>query len=183
MTQRVDPVRNFNFLIALVDSGSTLAVAPSDLSAAPQGGFSECSGLDTTLEAEHYAEGGNNKGMLHFPTRVTWTNIRLKRGVTTSDYLWKWYYSFVEGKGKRKDGLIILQNDAHQAVKVWQFIRGIPLRYAGPTMNAMQAQVAIEELEIGHEGLKLLPRSLSVTIEEVGSAVSNVGSAIGGMFS
>lgn len=180
---RADPVRNYNFLVALVDSGSTLAVAPTDLSAAPQGGFSECTGLEATLDVEDYREGGNNRGVLKFPTRATWTALRLKRGVTTSDYFWKWYYSFVEGRGKRKDGLIILQNDEHQAVRVWQFIRGMPTRYVGPSMNALQAQVAVEELEITHEGLKMLPRSISVTIEEVGSALSDAGSAIGGMFS
>ncbi len=182
MAQRVDPLMNFNFLIALVDSGSTLAVAPSDLSAAPQGGFSECSGLDATLEVEDYREGGNNRGVLKFPTRVTWTNIKLKRGVTSSGYLWKWYYDFVQGKGKRKDGLIILQNDEHKAIKVWQFYRGMPTRYTGPTLNAVQAQVAVEELEIVHEGLKLLPTSLSVTIQDVGNAISGVGSAVGGLF-
>jgi phage tail-like protein len=183
MAARVDPVRTYNFLIALMDSGSSMSVAPADLTASPQGGFSECTGLETTLEVEDYREGGNNAGVLKFPSRNTWMNLHLRRGVTTSALLWKWYYEFVQGKGKRRDGLIILQNDERQPIKVWQFIRGIPVKYAAPSMNANTTQVAIEELEIAHEGLKLMPTSLSMTIEELGSAIEDVGSAIGGIFS
>jgi hypothetical protein len=39
-------------------------------------------------------------------------------------------------------------------VRTWRFTRGIPVRWAGPSLNAMQAQVAIEEIEIAHEGLR-----------------------------
>ena len=49
---RIDPVRTYNFLIALMDTGSTMSLAPTDLTASPQGGFSECTGLETTLDVE-----------------------------------------------------------------------------------------------------------------------------------
>ncbi len=152
---RVDPVGSYNFLITLVDSSSALTTVLAMIQNVALGGFSECSGLETTLEVEEYQEGGRNETVLKFPTRVNWTNLRLRRGVTLSDDLWNWYYSFVEGDGKRRDGVIVLQNDLHVPVKTWHFIRGLPVKWVGPTLDAAQSQIAIEELEIAHEGLKL----------------------------
>jgi phage tail-like protein len=154
---RFDPYRSYNFLISLVDSSSQLALSPQAIQSAAAAGFSECSGLETTLELEPYQEGGNNGTVLQFPTRVTWGHIRLKRGMAFFDDLWEWYYGFVEGRGRRRDGIIVLQDDIHMPVKIWQFTRGLPTKWTGPTLNATQSQVAVEELEIAHEGLKLVP--------------------------
>lgn len=179
---RTDPVRTYNFLITLVDSGSTLATAPTDLSLSPWGGFSECSGLDATLEVEDWREGGNNGGALKFPTRVTWSNLHFKRGITGSPLLWQWYNTFVEGQGIRRDGIILLQDDEHKPIMVWTFKRGIPVKWIGPTLNAQQSQVALEELEIAHEGLTLIPMALSVAVGQVVQAGEAIGRAAKGLF-
>ena len=60
-----------------------------------------------------------------------------------------------EGKGKRKDGLVVLQDESHTPAKVWKFKRGIPVKWTGPALNASQSNIAIESLEIAHEGLVL----------------------------
>jgi len=52
-----------------------------------------------------------------------------------------------------------LLDEQQNPVKAWRFKRGLPVRYVGPAMNAAQSQIAIEELEIGHEGLKLMQGS------------------------
>lgn len=153
---RVDPVAGYNFLITLVDSSSVLTTVLTGIQNVVLGGFSECSGLEMSLDVEEHQEGGRNGTVLKFPTRVTWSNIRLRRGVALSDDLWNWHYGFVEGRGRRRDGIIVLQNDLHIPVKVWYFTRGLPVKWTGPSMDATQSQVAIEELEIAHEGLKLL---------------------------
>jgi phage tail-like protein len=153
--QRLDPVMGYNFLITLVDSSSVLTTVLTGIQNTLLGGFSECSGLQMDIKTEDYNEGGNNGTVLKFPSRVSWTNIRLKRGAALSDDLWKWHYSFVEGKGKRRDGIIILQSDDHTPVKIWFFTKGLPVKWVGPSMNAAQAQVAVEEIEIAHEGLKM----------------------------
>lgn len=150
-----NPPLTFNFLITLIDSSSVLTSVLTGIQNTVLGGFSECTGLETTMDIEPYSEGGNNGTVLQFPTRVKWTNLHLKRGVVLSDDLWNWHYAYVEGKGKRRDGIIVLQNDLHIPLKVWHFRRGLPMRWAGPTMNAAQSQLAVEELEIVHEGLKL----------------------------
>lgn len=170
---RIDPVRNYNFLITLVDSSSALTTVTVTLgiSKPAVGGFSECSGLEVALQTEEHREGGNNGTVLKFPTRITWSNIKLRRGTATANDLWDWHYGFVEGKGKRRDGIITLQDDQHQAVRSWRFSRGLPVKWTGPAMNAAQSQVAIEELEIAHEGIKVIK----------GGAIGQIADAVGGV--
>lgn len=158
---RNDPVLNHNFLVTLIDTSSTLAaIGTAALSAVTDtllGGFSECSGLEMNLAIEDYKEGGNNGAVLKFPGRVSWGNISLKRGVTQTTALWDWHYGFVVGKGKRRDGVIVLMNELHVPNNIWFFRRGLPLKYSGPSMNAAQNSVAIEALEIAHEGIFQVP--------------------------
>lgn len=174
---RPDPVLNHNFLVTLIDSSSKLALAGSLAASAvldvALGGFSECTGLDMTLAVEEYKEGGNNGTILKFPTRVSWPNITLKKGVGLSAALWDWHYGFVEGKGKRRDGLIVLMNELRVPNNIWYFRRGLPIKYTGPSLNASQNSVAIEAIEIAHEGVYQVPG-----IGFVGGATSMVAGAL-----
>lgn len=158
---RSDPLLNHNFVVSLLDTSSDLALAGSIAMSAifdvALGGFSECSGLEMSLQVEEYREGGNNGTVLKFPTRTSWSNITLKKGVGAGTALWDWHYSFVEGKGKRRDGVIVLLSELHVPNNIWYFRRGLPLKYSGPSMNAAQSQVAIESIEIAHEGVYQVP--------------------------
>jgi phage tail-like protein len=168
---RIDPLPAFNFLIALLDTSSSFSAIKSGVMGLALGGFSECSGLESTLEIEEYLEGGVNDRVLRFPTRFSYTNIILTRGVGFSEDLWLWHQEFVEGKGKRRDGLIILQNEMRLPVKIWSFSRGLPVKWSGPTFNATASEISIESLEIAHEKLEL---TLSP-----GAALSQVTGALG----
>jgi phage tail-like protein len=158
---RHDPVLNHNFVISLLDSTSALApAAPPALAGildSAAGGFSECTGLELTLQPEEYKEGGNNGGVLKFASRATWANITLKRGVTAGTELWDWHFSFIEGTGKRRDGVIVLLGAARAPVQAWYFRRGLPVKYTAPSLNATQNSVAIEAIEIAHEGIHQVP--------------------------
>jgi phage tail-like protein len=158
---RGDPVLNHNFVISLIDTSSTLASVPSVALSAildvALGGFSECSGLEMSLKVEEYREGGRNSTVLKFPTRVEWSNITLKKGIGARTDLWDWHYGFVQGRGRRRDGLIALLTDLHIPNSIWYFRRGLPVKYSGPSMNATQNNVAIESIEIAHEGIWQLP--------------------------
>jgi phage tail-like protein len=151
-----DPLSVFNFYLSLVDSpvlSDALVSPPANYQVA---GFSECTGLEATVEVIDYKEGGVNDYVHKFPTRASFGNITLKRGVISlSDQLWDWHRDFVLGNGRRKDGLIYLLNEAKSPAKVWKFKRGIPTKWVGPSLNASQGAVAIESLEIAHEGLIL----------------------------
>ena len=120
-------------------------------------GFSECSGLEMSMQPEEYKEGGNNAAVLKFPSRVTWGNLTLRRGLGTSTDLWDWHYGFVEGHGKRRDGVIVLLDEARRPARMWCFRRGLPVKYSGLQFNATQNAVAIEAIEIAHEGIFQLP--------------------------
>jgi phage tail-like protein len=154
---RHDPLLNHNFVVSLLDSTSALApAAPPALAGildAPAGGFSECSGLELTIQPEEYKEGGNNGGSLKFASRATWSNVTLKRGIGAGTELWDWHFGFIEGRGKRRDGVIVLLDSAREPVQAWYFRRGLPVKYTGPSLNATQNSVAIESIEIAHEGI------------------------------
>jgi phage tail-like protein len=159
---RRDPLLGYNFQVSLLDSRSALggalaAVTISAVSLTPVAGFSECSGLEGTLETQDHQEGGRNGAVLRFPTRVKWSNLTLRRGMGRGLDLWTWFDGFVNGTGTRRDGVITLQDESHVPRIVWGFRRGLPVKYSGPTLNAAQSAVAVETLEIAHEGLFLIP--------------------------
>jgi phage tail-like protein len=158
---RSDPVLNHNFVVALIDSGSALdaalSIAQSALFDVALGGFMECSGLEMSMKTEDYAEGGDNGGLRRFAGRVEWSNLTLKKGVGIGTSLWDWHFSFVTGSGRRRDGLVALLNSQHLPAAIWLFTRALPVKYSGPALDATQNQVAIETLEIAHEGVFQLP--------------------------
>jgi phage tail-like protein len=169
-----NPLPAFNFLIQLIDSSSKVAEVLTAVSlASGGGGFTECSGLDASLQVEDYIEGGQNSYTHKFPTRITYPNIILKRGVGFGEDLWNWHFSYVKGKGKRRDGVIFLQNDLHIPIKQWIFKSGLPVKWSGPSLNASQNAIAIESIEIAHEGLELV---------SPGTIAADVGAAIAAKF-
>src|SRR5947209_14938150 len=132
---RLDPLLNHNFIVALLDTSSSMALAKSiavdAITDVAIGGFMECSGLEMSLDIEQYNEGGRNDTPLKFPTRVKWTNITLKKGMGAGNSLWNWHYGFATGTGKRRDGLITLLNEPHLPSHIRYFRRGLPGKYTG----------------------------------------------------
>ena len=153
---RNDPLGVFNFYLTLIGSSNVVGTLISAALNYAVAGFSECSGLEATIEVMEYKEGGVNDHVHKFPTRASHSNVTLKRGMTVlTDDLWAWHQSFVQGSGTRRDGLIVLLDESRSPAKVWKFKRGIPLKWVGPSLNATQSGAAIESLEISHEGLVL----------------------------
>lgn len=183
---RQDPLLGHNFQVSLVDSGtagtdgSGLATfVLSSVGATTTAGFSEVSGLEMTMDVEEYPAGGQNGAVLKFPGRLKWSNLVMKRGVIAhrayndrSD-LWTWIQTFIDGSGIRRDGVITLLDEAQTPQLAWGWRRGLPLKWTGATMNAAQSQVAIEQIEIAHEGLYLIQGSSAL-----GSALSAIVSAL-----
>jgi phage tail-like protein len=159
VSQRHDPPLNHNFVVSLVDSTSPLALGTTfDLAGlGVAGGFSECTGLEMAMQPEEYKEGGRNGAVLRFPNRITWSNLTLKKGAALGSELWDWHYGFAIGSGRRRDGVITLLDAARTPSAVWFFRRGLPVKYTGPALNATQNAVAIEAIEIAHEGIHLVP--------------------------
>lgn len=128
------------------------------------GGFQECTGLQIDMDVEELTEGGRNDGTVRLLGRGKYTNIVLKRGMlypvggTAVSELWGWLQGLLSGQrpAVRYDGVIeVLDQASQKVVATWVFDRGVPARIVGPTLNARSGEIAIEELTIAHEGLRL----------------------------
>lgn len=120
------------------------------------GAFRECTGLGSENEVVEYkASGPNGEYVIKkVPGRLKWNNITLKRGITDSMDMWQWRKLVEQGKisDARKNGTITMYNQQGTAVAKWNFLNAWPSKLTGPSANASNNEVAIEELEITHEG-------------------------------
>ncbi len=182
--QRRDPLMGYNFQVSLLDSKNDDGVGMGSIVLSTSGlrtlaAFSEISGLEMTMEVEEYQAGGTNDHVLKFAGRVRWANLVLKRGLiakrdpTDGSDLWKWYEGFLDGKGVRKDGIIVLLNEKREPKITWSFRRGLPLRWTGPSLDAGRSQVAVEAIEIAHEGIRRVKGG-----GELGEAIGAVADAL-----
>jgi phage tail-like protein len=143
-----DPFPNFRFALELND----VQVA----------GFSECSGLNVEAKVYEYREGGRNDTTLKFPDTATYGNVTLKRGVTRATELLDWQLDVVNGTfatNKRGDdvsvAIVLLEETGADppVVRRWTLARALPVKWVGPDFKATGNEVAIEALEIAHEGI------------------------------
>ena len=118
--------------------------------------FQEVSGLSVSINTTDVVEGGLNSTTRKLINGTSYPNIVLKRGLC-SNSMYEWINGFVTGSNiKRLSGDIRLLDDKGNAVKVFRFTRGIPVKWTGPTLNVMDDNIATETLEIAHEGLTVL---------------------------
>ncbi len=121
----------------------------------PVGGFSEVSGLQIEIEVEDYREGGRNDYVHRLPGPAKYPqNLVLKWGLTDDDFLWWWHELAVAGQIVRLSGAIFMVNGDGLAPWHWDFIDAYPVRWIGPPLRAGSAELAIETLELVHNGLK-----------------------------
>lgn len=120
----------------------------------PVGGFSEVGGLQRETEVFDYPEGGMNDVLHKLPVRTKQANLQLKRGIADRT-LWDWHDDVVSGKVTRWDVVVLLYDlTGNSPVAQWDLHRVFPVKWVGPSLNATQNQVAVETLELVHEGLK-----------------------------
>jgi phage tail-like protein len=120
------------------------------------GAFRECTGLGSENEVVEYKASGPRGEFVikKVPGRLKWNNITLKRGITDSMDMWQWRKLVEQGKvdEARKNGTITMYNQQGEPVARWNFVNAWPSKLTGPSANASNNEVAIEELEITHEG-------------------------------
>lgn len=117
------------------------------------GAFSEVSGLQIEVETEEYKEGGVNDYVHKFPKMAKYQNLVLKRGITDSEVLWKWHQDVVKGNVKRKSGSIVLLDSTGEEKWRWGFVEAYPVKWTGPDFKADTSAVAVESLELCHNGI------------------------------
>lgn len=118
--------------------------------------FSEVSGLETTIDVIEYRAGDARlNAEQKLPGLHKYANITLKRGLTQDTSLWNWIKGVMSGSLTRLNMSIILLDQADAEVIRWNVRNAWPCRWTGPTLSASCNEVAIETLEITHEGLDL----------------------------
>jgi phage tail-like protein len=121
-------------------------------------GFTEVAGLTQERQAIEYRAGDFPEySSIKFPGMAKYANITLKRGIMQSDNkFFEWLNSGMKlSKVDRKDLTISLLNEKHEPVMTWKVSRAFPVKIEGPALKAMGNEVAIESIEIAHEGLEV----------------------------
>lgn len=142
--ERIDPYLDYRYLVEI----DGLIV----------GGFSEVTGLEMSMEAESYEEGGVNSYTHQLPTRMEYENVELKRGLTDDPQLWRWVKRVTNdpprpGENRRKTVRIFLRDTTGQESMGWECKEALPVRWAGPELSGGDAAVAVETVELAHHGL------------------------------
>ena len=138
--QRNDPYKAFNFLV--------------EIDGVAKAAFSEVGGLESETAVIEYRSGGEYLTR-KLPGLTRFANIVLRHGITQDRELWDWRQNIVDGTPDRRNGMIKLLDDQRNEVVRWNFRNGWPCKWVGPALNAKANEVAIETLEIAHEGLEL----------------------------
>lgn len=89
------------------------------------------------------------------PGRLTWTEVSLKRGVTSSIDVWQWRQAIVDGKvdDARTNCSVIAYNQANEEIARWNFENAWPSKVTGPDMDSGSTDYMVEEMTIVHEGM------------------------------
>ncbi|WP_274650177.1 phage tail protein [Paenibacillus humicola] len=137
--ERNDPYRNFRFRI--------------EVEGIQQAGFSEVSGFDASLDVIEYREGNEVITPRKLPGLAKYGNISLKWGATDSMDMYDWMQDCIQGTIERKTVTIVAIDEEGSDVATWQVIEAWPVKYTAPSFNGTGAEVAIELLELAHEGM------------------------------
>jgi len=144
--ERVDPFATLRFYVEIKKGKEGAEIKAA---------FAECSGLQAETEVFSYEEGGLNNTVHQLPGRTKFGNVTLKRGITTSNELWDWYYKVMKGTVERQNVSIILYSCDYEEVMRWNLANAFPVKWIGPNFVSSENSVAVETLELAHEGFEV----------------------------
>ncbi len=137
---RTDPFRGFNFRV--------------EIDGLPVAAFSEVSGLTAEGDPVDYREGTDRINNVRKLVGLRkYANLMFKRGYVQDTTLWDWYQRIANGEADRRNGSVVLMNEGHRDVMRWNFDNAWINKIEGPGLNASNNEVAIENMELCHEGL------------------------------
>jgi len=141
--QRNDPYQQFNFVV--------------EIDGVPRAGFMECSGMTTDTDAIDYREGTDiTLNVRKLAGLRKYTNIVLKRGYTSDEDLWNWRKKIINGQMDRRSADVVLLDEARNEVLRWRIREVWISKWDSGPFNAKTNDVAIETIELIHEGLELV---------------------------
>lgn len=140
--QRDNPYANYNFL---VDAGFGEEI-----------GFSEVELPAGEIDVIEYREGGDRVNSARkLPGLAKYPNVTFKRGITGSTQLFEWWKSVRDGQLQRRSVTITLLDEQRQPVLRWLLRNAWPVKIEAGPLNALGNEVAIESIELAHEGLEI----------------------------
>ncbi len=149
MAEPVYPFTAFNFAVEINrgTDGKPLVNAA----------FSECDGLEQTLEVKTIREGGGNDRQIRLSGPVAFGQLTLKRGMTAGFDLWTWFKDSLADPRLRADAeVVLLAADGSTERARFLLTRCLPIKIKAPALNAKDGQIAIEELQLVYETLQLV---------------------------
>lgn len=138
--ERKDPYRNFRYLV--------------EIDGIAQAGFSEATIPDSAQDPIEYREGNEPPTARKLPGLIKYGNVTLKWGITDSMDLYNWRKLVEDGKDARRNMAIVLLDEEGNPAARWEFNEAWPSKYDAPDLSAKGTDIAVETLEIVHEGLK-----------------------------
>ena len=134
------PYRNFRFRLEIdgLDAGS----------------FSEVSGFDATIDVVEYRAGDDPAiTPTKLPGLIKYGNITLKWGSSETMVLYDWLIDITEGTIEKKIVTLTALDEEGSPAASWRCINAWPVKYTAPDFNGTSSEVAIETIELAHEGL------------------------------
>jgi len=135
-----DPFKGFRFRV--------------EIQGIQQMGFSECSSVGSHIEVIEYREGGDVANVRKLPGKVSYPDITLKWGMTTSQDIYDWHLAAVQGNIKRVHGSVVQLDDTGKEQLRWDFFNAWPSKWDGPAYTAKGNDVAIETLTLTCESIQ-----------------------------
>ena len=141
------PFTAFNFSVEIsIGGGAPLCGAA----------FAECDGLEMSQELKTIREGGNNGVQIRFGGPTTYGTLTLKRGITTSFDLWTWFERSIADPSVTADAEVVIHGQKQTTTVASFVLQGCrPLKLKAPPLNAKDGMVAVEELQVAYQSLKL----------------------------
>jgi len=142
------PFTAFNFAVEIKVDGVAMQVVDA--------AFSECDGLEMTMDVKTIREGGNNGKQIRLTGPLTFGQVTMKRGMTANLELWDWFNLMLTDQSLRADAeVVIFAADGTTERARFQLSRCVPVKLKSPPLNAKDGAVAIEEFQLAYEKLTL----------------------------
>jgi phage tail-like protein len=144
----VYPFTAFNFSVEINVPGVSTQVCSAS--------FAECDGLEMTMDVKTIREGGNNGRQIALVGPLGYAQLTLKRGMTANFELWDWFGAVMEKPSLRADAeVVVFATDGRAEHARFVLSRCLPVKLKAPSLNAKDGMVAIEELQLAYESLRL----------------------------
>lgn len=116
------------------------------------GAFTALDGIGAQIDMEEYREGGENTFVHRLPGRVSYTPVTLSRPVDKNSGALAAWFSSMQMQPMPSTATITAYDGNNEAVATWNLANVYPARYTGPSFSTTSNEVAIEKIELSHDG-------------------------------